>query len=128
MPAASSRAAVPPTSSSARATPTRAGWWQRSRIWAIGGARPASGAAPRPEPHLNGGSTDHLLEVKDLIATYRRSHTGRPAVDGVSFSIRAGQCVALVGQSGSGKTTIGRCVAGLHVPTSGTIMFDGAQV
>ena len=102
--------------------------WRGLTVNGRGRAQPASGAATASEPHRNGACTDHLLEVKDLVATYRRSHTGRPAVDGVSFSIGAGQCVALVGQSGSGKTTIGRCVAGLHVPTSGTITFDGAQV
>jgi peptide/nickel transport system ATP-binding protein len=46
----------------------------------------------------------------------------------VSFGVGAGECVALVGQSGSGKTTIGRCIAGLHVPSGGNILFDGAEV
>jgi peptide/nickel transport system ATP-binding protein len=101
---------------------------ERGRAQPGPGGATAAGVATTSEAERNGGCTDHLLEVKDLVAAYRRSHTGRPAVAGVSFSIGAGQCVALVGQSGSGKTTIGRCVAGLHVPTSGTIMFDGVRV
>jgi oligopeptide/dipeptide ABC transporter ATP-binding protein len=46
------------------------------------------------------------------------------AVDGVSFSIRRGETVGLVGESGCGKTTLGRCVAGLSPPTEGGVFFD----
>ena len=80
------------------------------------------------ESRRDANASGQLLEVGDLVATYRRSHAARPAVDGVSFAVGAGECVALVGQSGSGKTTIGRCIAGLHVPARGTILFDGTRV
>jgi peptide/nickel transport system ATP-binding protein len=46
------------------------------------------------------------------------------AVDGVSFDVRRGETVGLVGESGCGKTTLGRCVAGLSEPTGGGIYFD----
>lgn len=46
------------------------------------------------------------------------------AVDGVSFDIRRGETVGLVGESGCGKTTLGRCVSGLTVPTRGGVYFD----
>ncbi|MGH8927584.1 MAG: ABC transporter ATP-binding protein [Acidimicrobiia bacterium] len=45
------------------------------------------------------------------------------AVDGVSFEIRRGETLGLVGESGCGKTTLGRCIAGLTVPTAGGIYF-----
>jgi oligopeptide/dipeptide ABC transporter ATP-binding protein len=46
------------------------------------------------------------------------------AVDGVSFDIRKGETVGLVGESGCGKTTLGRCVSGLTHPTTGGVYFD----
>ena len=68
---------------------------------------------------------DLLLEVKNLQTQFATSGGVVRAVDGVSWDVRAGETVALVGESGSCKTTIGRCIAGLHVPAAGTIAFDG---
>ena len=51
---------------------------------------------------------------------------GKPAVDDVSFTIAAGEIVALMGPSGCGKTTTLRCVAGLETPTAGRILIGGA--
>jgi len=50
------------------------------------------------------------------------------AVDDVSFSIRRGETVGLVGESGCGKTTTGRCILQLERPTSGRIVFDGVDL
>jgi oligopeptide/dipeptide ABC transporter ATP-binding protein len=76
-----------------------------------------------------------LLEVRDLVKHYpiRRGMLGRTvgqvrAVDGVSFSIAAGEVLGLVGESGCGKTTTGRCVLRLIEPTSGSVRFDGRDV
>ncbi len=66
-----------------------------------------------------------LLEVTGLSASYRGRGGRGVAVADVSLSVRAGQCTALVGSSGSGKTTIARCVAGLHRPEQGTIALAG---
>src|SRR6266850_5772112 len=58
------------------------------------------------------------LEVTDLRKQFA---IGRPAIDGVSFAVPAGEIVVLLGPSGCGKTTTLRCVAGLEHPTSGEI-------
>src|ERR1700740_140458 len=62
------------------------------------------------------------LEVKDLRKQFA---VGRPAVDGVSFAVPAGEIVVLLGPSGCGKTTTLRCVAGLEHPTGGEISIGG---
>src|SRR6516162_1796960 len=73
-----------------------------------------------------------LLEVEDVGRQFvaRRSVLGRPtaivaAVDGVSFSLEVGKTLALVGESGCGKSTTGRLVLRLIEPTAGRIRFDG---
>lgn len=78
--------------------------------------------APRTEP------ASILLQIRGL----RASHRGRAetviAADDVDLDVPTGSCVALIGASGSGKTTIGRCIAGLHRPDSGTLTLDGAPL
>ncbi len=73
-----------------------------------------------------------LLEVVDLVKHFpvRRSAFGSRrgtvrAVDGVSFALPAGETLGLVGESGCGKTTVGRMILRLIEPTAGTIRFDG---
>lgn len=50
------------------------------------------------------------------------------AVDGVSFSIEEGKTYGLIGESGSGKTTIGKAIVGLEKPTGGSILYNGQPV
>ena len=74
-----------------------------------------------------------LLEVQDL-KQYFDINTGffrsKPlkAVDGVSFSIRKGETLGLVGESGCGKTTVGRSVLHLYKPTGGRVIYDGTEI
>ena len=58
----------------------------------------------------------------------RGSRPTLKAVDGVSLAIRRGQTLALVGETGSGKTTFGRLLLGLYRPTSGDIRYRGASI
>jgi len=83
------------------------------------------------------GRTDarNILEVRDLRVQFPRFSglLGRRigwtnAVDGVSFAIESGRTLGLVGESGCGKTTVGRAVLGLIPATSGAISFDGVDL
>jgi peptide/nickel transport system ATP-binding protein/oligopeptide transport system ATP-binding protein len=71
----------------------------------------------------------YLVEVKDLCKYFRISR-GRilKAVDEVNFRIRKGEVLGLVGESGCGKTTLGRLVLKLLTPTSGDVHFDGTNL
>ena len=78
-------------------------------------------------------SSEYLVEVRDL-KQYFPVHTGfnkktwLKAVDGVSFNIRHGETLGLVGESGCGKTTVGRTILRLYEPTGGQVLFDGQEV
>ena len=77
-----------------------------------------------------------LLEVKGLRMHFpvtegivRRRRVGEvKAVDGVDFTIRRGETLGLVGESGCGKTTTGRCILRLEHPTAGEILYDGVDL
>src|SRR5438309_8159739 len=76
---------------------------------------------------------DVLLDVKDLKMYFpvnagmviQRKIADVKAVDGVSFNVRRGETVGLVGESGCGKSTTGRAVLQLYRPTAGSVVFDG---
>ena len=70
-----------------------------------------------------------LVEVKGLTKHFRLSRSKvLKAVDGVSFGIRRGEVLGIVGESGCGKTTIGRLILRLLQPTSGEVRFDGTEL
>ena len=82
-----------------------------------------------------GAGLPPLVEVRDLVKHFpvrggilQRTIGMVQAVDGVSFEIRRGETLGLVGESGCGKTTVGRLLLRLIEPTSGTIRFDGADL
>jgi oligopeptide transport system ATP-binding protein len=76
-----------------------------------------------------------LLEVRNLVKHFHvpggflGRHAGVVhAVEGVSFAIRRGETLGLVGESGCGKTTTGRCILQLERPTSGQVLFEGRDL
>ena len=75
-------------------------------------------------------SPEALVQVRDLVKYFpiENSDDVVRAVDGVSFSILQGETLGLVGESGCGKSTVGRCVLRLHEPTSGEVWFEGKEI
>ena len=77
--------------------------------------------------------SEHLLEVKDLkqhfpIKTGMFQTRMLKAVDGVSFTIDKGETLGLVGESGCGKTTVGRSILHLYKPTAGIVRYNGQEI
>jgi peptide/nickel transport system ATP-binding protein len=105
------------------------------------GLEPANGqqasatVAERAVAAPGGDGTGDLLDVCDLVKEYPITHGvmqrrlgAVQAVSGVSFSVRAGETFGLVGESGCGKTTIGKLVVALEKPDSGTVSLDGRPI
>ncbi len=88
-------------------------------------------AAPRPAPN-----DDILLEINNLKMyfpvtsgmLFQRTVAYVKAVDDVTFAVRRGETLGLVGESGCGKTTTGRCILQLYKPTSGQVIFEGQDL
>lgn len=66
-----------------------------------------------------------ILSIKNLVKTYPN---GTRALKGVSFDVPRGSFVAVIGLSGSGKSTMLRCINRIHEPTAGSILFDGQEM
>src|SRR5215208_3760344 len=69
-----------------------------------------------------------ILEVKNLKKYFKVGRASLKAVDGISLEIRKGETLGLVGESGCGKTTVGRVLVRLYEPSDGEILFDGEDV
>jgi len=79
--------------------------------------------------------SEYLVEVRDLKkhfpvrgGVFSKVRAWVKAVDGVSFGIYPGETLGLVGESGCGKTTTGRCILRLLEPTAGEVVFDGQDI
>src|SRR5215213_8540049 len=94
-----------------------------------------SGVEPARSP-AGGAGQDTLLEIRDLKKYFpvksggvvRRTVAHVQAVDGISFTLRRGESLGVVGESGCGKTTTGRLITRLYDPTSGEINFEGNDI
>ena len=78
---------------------------------------------------------DAILEVRHLKKHFvlKKTLMGKPlstlkAVDDVSFTVKAGETLGIVGESGCGKTTMGRTILKLHQPTAGQVFFEGVDI
>ena len=93
-----------------------------------------------PETQAQGATAstddDVLLEVKNLKMyfpvssglVFQRTVAYIKAVDGISFTVKRGETLGLVGESGCGKTTTGRCILQLYKPTDGQVLFEGQDL
>lgn len=89
----------------------------------------------REHQKSNNGNSEYLVEVKNLVKYFpvyggvlRKVIDQVQAVDDVSFAIKEGEALGLVGESGCGKTTVGHTLLQLLPPTSGSVIFDGVEV
>ena len=69
-----------------------------------------------------------LIDVRDIVKIYTTGDVELRALDGVSFSVEAGEFVSIMGHSGSGKSTMMNILGCLDVPTSGAYFLDGKEV
>jgi ATP-binding cassette subfamily B protein len=81
--------------------------------------------------YLTGGTpapAGGFAELRVDALTFGYPHAPRPALRGLSFTLRRGEVVALVGRNGSGKSTLAKLLAGLYAPQDGAVYWDGTDI
>ena len=101
-------------------------------------SQPGGAPMPAAQPKKKGPdySAPPILQVRDLTKYFpikkgiiiQKQVGAVKAVDGVSFDVWPGETVGMVGESGCGKSTTGRCILQLHKPTSGSVTFQGQEL
>ena len=71
---------------------------------------------------------ENILEVRNLKKYFKSPRGTVHAVDDISFTIEPGKTLGIVGESGCGKSTTGRCILRLVEPTSGQVFFEGRDI
>jgi ABC-type polar amino acid transport system ATPase subunit len=85
---------------------------------------PTPGAVSSEQTSLTGSGTSLMIEARGLNKYFGDRHV----LKDINFSVKRGECVAVIGPSGSGKSTLIRCINYLETPTSGAITIDGLQL
>jgi peptide/nickel transport system ATP-binding protein len=89
---------------------------------------PGAERANEPATRAIGAAEPVVLSAEDLVVEFRRGKRTVHAVSGVSFSVRAGETLGLVGESGCGKSTTGRALIQVQPPTSGHVHYRGRDL
>jgi NitT/TauT family transport system ATP-binding protein len=93
---------------------------------------PQTGPGPADKPtgdHATDNRAEVILQISGVSKEYKSADgSPLPVLDNISFDLRKGEIVALLGRSGAGKSTLLRCIAGLIMPTSGQVLYRGVPV